>query len=98
MSAVVRSHTKNNWNSLEDDILVSMVNKGGALNWTTIASLLPGRSAKNCRERWHNHFETGVRKVRIEKLSFLIRNLEMFYLFMMFCFIFRVVGVLKRTK
>ena len=39
-----------------------MVNRTGALNWNTVASQLPGRSAKNCRERWHNHFEFGIRK------------------------------------
>jgi hypothetical protein len=23
--------------------------------WSVIASLLPGRTAKQCRERWYNH-------------------------------------------
>ena len=42
--------------SLEEDALVvELVNKHGAKKWNLIASMLPpGRSGKQCRERWHN--------------------------------------------
>ena len=51
------------WSAQEDSILYETVNKSGALNWNMVAGLLPGRTAKQCRERWHNHLNFGIRKV-----------------------------------
>jgi hypothetical protein len=31
--------------------------------WAAIAQQLPGRIAKQCRERWHNHLDPGICKV-----------------------------------
>ena len=39
-----------------------MVNELGAKKWAQIAQQLPGRIAKQCRERWHNHLDPNVRK------------------------------------
>ena len=35
---------------------------GAASNWSLIATQIPGRTAKQLRERWHNHLNKGVKK------------------------------------
>ena len=50
------------WSANEDSILTEAVNTHGAVNWNLFASLLPGRTAKQSRERWHNHLSKGVKK------------------------------------
>jgi hypothetical protein len=39
-----------------------MVLEHGAKGWNYIASTLPGRVGKQCRERWHNHLDPGITK------------------------------------
>lgn len=39
-----------------------MVHKYGAKNWSLIASHLPGRIGKQCRERWHNHLNPDIKR------------------------------------
>lgn len=39
-----------------------MVQEFGPKKWTYIASHLPGRIGKQCRERWHNHLCPEVKK------------------------------------
>ena len=34
----------------------------GTRAWTTVAQALPGRTGKQCRERWHNHLDNDIRK------------------------------------
>ena len=34
----------------------------GAKKWSVIASHLPGRIGKQCRERWHNHLNPDISK------------------------------------
>ena len=46
----------------EDATVLSLVSKYGAQRWSLIASHLPGRIGKQCRERWHNHLSPEVRK------------------------------------
>lgn len=50
------------WSPLEDEAIRTLVEKHGTSNWTFIADSLlalecntPGRSGKQCWERWHNH-------------------------------------------
>ena len=52
---------KGPWTAEEDRILSEMVYKLGAKNWSHIATALPGRIGKQCRERWHNHLNPGIR-------------------------------------
>ena len=35
-----------------------------ALSWAMIATKMPGRTGKQCRERWHNHLDPRVAKER----------------------------------
>jgi myb proto-oncogene protein len=43
---------KGPWTQEEDDLLVLMVQKYGPRHWSLIASALPGRIGKQCRERY----------------------------------------------
>jgi len=50
------------WTSEEDEKLRSLVDKFGAQRWSVIASNMPGRIGKQCRERWANHLCPAVTK------------------------------------
>ena len=41
---------------------MGLVEKYGAEKWSYIASFLPGRIGKQCRERWYNHLSPNVNK------------------------------------
>ncbi|CAN7070018.1 unnamed protein product [Brassica rapa subsp. trilocularis] len=53
---------KGTWTQEEDGIIVELVKKYGPAKWSLIAKSLPGRIGKQCRERWHNHLNPGIRK------------------------------------
>jgi len=55
-------NAKRAWTELEDEKLIETVNKLGAQRWSLIASHLPGRVGKQCRERWFNHLCPEVKK------------------------------------
>ncbi|OMJ95544.1 hypothetical protein SteCoe_949 [Stentor coeruleus] len=52
---------KGAWSEEEDEIVISLVKKLGPKQWSTIASYLPGRIGKQCRERWHNHLNPDIK-------------------------------------
>ena len=54
--------TKGPWTEEEDVKVVELVRKHGAKRWSLIASQLPGRIGKQCRERWHNHLNPEISK------------------------------------
>ena len=53
--------TKGAWSEEEDEIVISLVKKLGPKHWSMIASYLPGRIGKQCRERWHNHLNPDIK-------------------------------------
>ena len=53
---------KNHWTQEEDTSLIQLVEENGAQKWTFIAEKLPGRTGKQCRERWHNHLNPKIKK------------------------------------
>lgn len=53
---------KGPWTEDEDNTVVELVAKLGAKHWSKIASHLPGRIGKQCRERWHNHLNPDICK------------------------------------
>ena len=53
---------KGPWKQEEDDLIQSLVDSHGARKWSFIASQLPGRIGKQCRERWHNHLNPDINK------------------------------------
>jgi len=53
---------KGPWTEEEDQKVRELVKMHGAKKWSLIASHLPGRIGKQCRERWTNHLDPGVKK------------------------------------
>jgi hypothetical protein len=53
---------KGPWTRDEDVLLNKLVHRYGPKKWSVIAAHVPGRKGKQCRERWKNHLDTGVKK------------------------------------
>ena len=71
-----KTKKKSKWTPEEDKILAESVGQHGKKNWITVASLLPGRNPKQCRERWtskldptlvHDPFTEEEDKIILEK-------------------------------
>ncbi|OHT16476.1 Myb-like DNA-binding domain containing protein [Tritrichomonas foetus] len=56
------SLVKGSWTRQEDEIIIEFVKQYGVKNWTKLASHLPGRIGKQCRERWRNHLDPDVNR------------------------------------
>ena len=54
--------TKGPWTEKEDAQVLELVARLGPKKWSVIASHLPGRIGKQCRERWHNHLNPDINK------------------------------------
>ena len=50
------------WSQQEDALVRQLVQQHGTRSWTLVAQHLPGRTGKQCRERWHNHLDHDIRK------------------------------------
>jgi len=50
------------WSASEDEQLVELVGQYGGKHWARIASMLPGRTGKQCRERWCNNLDPSLKK------------------------------------
>ncbi|KAJ6007991.1 hypothetical protein N7540_011967 [Penicillium herquei] len=64
--------TRRLWSKLEDERLVSLVQRFGDQrgkegNWKEISRHLPGRSNKDCRKRWFHSLDPALRKGRWSK-------------------------------
>lgn len=55
-------NVKGPWCPTEDAQLVELVKQYGGKHWARIASLLPGRTGKQCRERWCNNLDPSLKK------------------------------------
>ncbi|XP_076924167.1 uncharacterized protein LOC143606847 [Bidens hawaiensis] len=53
---------KGQWNSQEDRLLMQLVKQYGDSKWSSVAEKLPGRIAKQCRDRWQNHLRPDITK------------------------------------
>ena len=53
---------KGPWTAAEDAKVVELVAEHGPQKWSLIASQLPGRIGKQCRERWWNHLNPNIKK------------------------------------
>nr|XP_043615720.1 transcription factor MYB98-like [Erigeron canadensis] len=53
---------KGQWNPEEDRLLVQLVMQHGDRKWSLVAEKLPGRIAKQCRDRWQNHLRPDITK------------------------------------
>lgn len=50
------------WTLAEDALLEEAVSANDGRGWSRIALALPGRTGKQCRERWHNHLQPNINK------------------------------------
>ncbi|ETW00261.1 hypothetical protein H310_07647 [Aphanomyces invadans] len=50
------------WTEAEDETVLALVHRLGPHKWGVIASYLPGRSGKQCRERWCNQLDPAIDK------------------------------------
>uniref|UniRef100_A0A7S2L1N6 Uncharacterized protein n=1 Tax=Leptocylindrus danicus TaxID=163516 RepID=A0A7S2L1N6_9STRA len=50
------------WTKGEDERLINLVKKHGKMDWFRISAEIPSRNRKQCRDRYTNHLETGVKK------------------------------------
>jgi len=55
-------NVKGPWSASEDAQLVELVGQYGGKHWARIASMLPGRTGKQCRERWCNNLDPSLKK------------------------------------
>ncbi|KAH0788716.1 Myb-like DNA-binding domain containing protein [Histomonas meleagridis] len=53
--------TRGTWNQQEDEMLTTAVNQLGPKKWTDIAKFVPTRTPKQCRERWFQRLQPGIR-------------------------------------
>jgi hypothetical protein len=53
---------KSKWTPEEDALLSDSVHEHGITNWTLVAHSIPGRSGKQCRERWMNQLCPSLNK------------------------------------
>ena len=58
----IRPIIKGPWHRDQDALLTKYVNKYGSESWSIIAAHIPGRSGKQCRERWKNHLDPTLKK------------------------------------
>jgi len=52
---------KGQWTTDEDIHLTGLV-QGGWKNWTAMADQIPGRTSKQCRERWFHHLDPSINR------------------------------------
>ncbi|RLN32080.1 hypothetical protein BBJ28_00020212, partial [Nothophytophthora sp. Chile5] len=50
---------KGHWSPHEDELLRRLV-AADQKNWGDVAAKIPGRTSKQCRERWHNHLDPAI--------------------------------------
>jgi hypothetical protein len=52
---------RGSWTADEDSTIVNWVSANGPCRWAVLSQHLPGRIAKQCRERWFNHLDPNIR-------------------------------------
>ena len=57
-------YKKKMWTKEEDDQLVKLVNEHGTSNWVIIAQFMENRTGKQCRERWLNRHNPGIKNTQ----------------------------------
>ena len=55
-------HKRGPWTQGEDALLLDLVRQAGASNWVRISTSLGTRSAKQCRERYHQNLKPNLNK------------------------------------
>ncbi|KTW28444.1 hypothetical protein T552_01706 [Pneumocystis carinii B80] len=55
------------WKNIEDEILKAAVSKYGKNQWARISSLLVRKTAKQCKARWYEWLDPGIKKIEWNK-------------------------------
>lgn len=55
------------WTNIEDEILKASVSKYGLNQWARVSSLLARKTPKQCKARWFEWLDPGIRKVEWSK-------------------------------
>ncbi|KTW32500.1 uncharacterized protein T551_00590 [Pneumocystis jirovecii RU7] len=55
------------WKNVEDEILKAAVSKYGKNQWARISSLLVRKTAKQCKARWYEWLDPGIKKIEWTK-------------------------------
>ncbi|KAL5352153.1 Pre-mRNA-splicing factor cef1 [Pseudogymnoascus australis] len=55
------------WTNVEDEILKASVSKYGLQQWARVSSLLARKTPKQCKARWSEWLDPGIRKVEWSK-------------------------------
>jgi hypothetical protein len=53
---------KGSWTRSEDEMIMSYVARNGTKSWSKLSELLPGRTGKQCRERWCNALDPAINR------------------------------------
>jgi hypothetical protein len=55
---------KGKWEEEEDELLRTIINESSeaAIAWEEVSQRFPGRTSKQCRERWNNHIKPEINK------------------------------------
>jgi len=61
----IRRAERRKWTNDEDTKLSMLIKQYGTSNWRAVASMLPDRSSKQCRERWINHLDPSIVKGKL---------------------------------
>jgi hypothetical protein len=54
---------KGAWTGEEDQVILQYVENNGTKDWAKLATFLPGRTGKQCRERFKNHLDPTVQHI-----------------------------------
>lgn len=55
------------WTNVEDEVLKASVSKYGLNQWARVSSLLARKTPKQCKARWNEWLDPGIRKVEWSK-------------------------------
>lgn len=56
------SIVRGSWTGNEDKMIIQWVSQNGPQKWASLAEQMPGRIAKQCRERWCNHLDPNIKR------------------------------------
>jgi hypothetical protein len=60
MDCTQKKRTRNLFTDVEDEQIRQLVAQDGEGNWSRVAEKLPGRSARQCKERWDSYLAPHI--------------------------------------
>ena len=57
-----RKHPKSKFSKEEDERLKKIVAMNPTMNWNKISNKMPGRNARQCKDRWENYLNPAINK------------------------------------